>query len=101
MLTVISSSALERSDSYSRFSVASHLQYLQEIVSLLIGLSKKAQRKGRHGIVTPRPEKGNKKHLSFLKSPSVPAEDHKCITGSIPSCQDSSTAFSCLRAQVQ
>jgi hypothetical protein len=53
------------------FSISSNLQDLQKIVCLLIGLSEKTQREGRHGIVTPRPEQGNEEHLSLLKSLSV------------------------------
>lgn len=44
----------------------SNLQYLKQMVRLLIGLGKQAQGEGSHRVMTPRFEECNKERLAIL-----------------------------------
>jgi hypothetical protein len=70
MLTVISSSALELL-ALTEVENRKLIQYLEEIICLLVCLSEQTQGESRHCVVAPRPEQGNEKYLPILYKVSV------------------------------
>jgi len=47
----------------------SYSQDLEQVVSLLVGLSKQAERESGNGVVAPRAKEGNEECLSILSLP--------------------------------
>jgi hypothetical protein len=66
ILTVISSSALTRLAKAKEGNKGVNLQYLKEMVSLLVCLCQQTQRESRNCIMTPRTEESHEKCLAIL-----------------------------------